>query len=412
MNIYFTIFTKMVNREAQELTEALRLQKLRAALYLLNHIEKSNGDDFRVAIELKEDVYIAETDTESFEQNKNYDSKSTFSINSTEVLKSLCSFLDIWFENEFSAKIAFCFLSTNKIAQDSASSRSKRLGITFPSEKILNELSSGDILRIKNVVEIVKSIIIDFYKENHGAEINMIKYLEELSDDLWIDFLTQIKWIFDYPSVDELDNEVSDNIKNSKYYSSIYNEETCVSIKSSLLDLVETRSYQLGKTFRLVSPSDIKLIFSQQASIQNSNLESDEVHKLWENIDVPDDVRNFSEKVLAVCPDFDVKRLSLYERKVAMAKVEEERLKNETQYLALKYRVFDFCDHKLFGVISSLKDKAIPEEKLVEIIEKINQECTEEFKQLKRQYNYGIDRNSVVLELFLEFVDSCYLAFD
>jgi len=56
----------MVNREAQELTEALRLQKLRAALYLLKHIENSNGDDFRVAIELKEDVYIVETDAESY----------------------------------------------------------------------------------------------------------------------------------------------------------------------------------------------------------------------------------------------------------------------------------------------------------------------------------------------------------
>lgn len=402
----------MVNREAQELTEALRLQKLRAALYLLNHIENSNGDDFRVAIELKEDVYIAETNGESFEQNKNYDSKSTFSINSTEVLKSLCSFLDIWFENEFSSKITFCFLSTNKIAKESSSKRSKRLGITFPKEKVLNEIGSGDFERVKNVVKLVKLIIIDFYKENYSAEINMIKNLEALSDDLWIDFLNQINWIFDYPSVEELDKEVSDNIKNSRHYSSIYNEETCASIKSSLLDLVETKSYQLGKTFRLVSPSDIKLIFSQQASIQNSNLESDEVHKLWENILVPDDVRNFSEKVLAVCPDFDVKRLSLYERKVAMAKVEEERLKNETQYLALKYRVFDFCDNKLFDVISTLNDKAIQEEKLVEIIEKINLECTEEFKQLKRQYNYGIDRNSVVLELFLEFVDSCYLAFD
>jgi len=286
------------------------------------------------------------------------------------------------------------------------------LGITFPTEKILIELGSENTDRIKSVIQVVKSIIIDFYTENYGVEINMIKSLNDLSEDLWLDFLNQIKWIFEYPSVAELDKEVSENIKNSKYYSSIYNEETCDSIKSSLLDLVETRSYQLGKTFRLVSPSDIKLIFSQQASLKNSNLESDEVHKLWQNIEIPDDVRNFSEKILAVCPDFNAKRLSLYERKVAMAKVEEERLKNETQYLALKYRIFDFCDQKLFDVISSIKVKTIPEKQLIDIIESINNECTQEFKQLKRQYNYGIDRNSVVLELFLEFVDSCYLAFD
>lgn len=402
----------MINREAPKLTEALRLQKLRAADYLLDFIARSDEDEFRVAIELKEDVYTTDPDNQIFEQNKCYDESSSFTLNSEEILKSLCSFLDIWYENEFSHLLSFCFLSTNSISKEGTSKRSKKLGLKLPQVKIIEELGSKNEKRVRDVLEIVKLFIIDFYSENYKSETEMIIALQDLSLEMWTKFLLQIDWIFEFPPVEELEKKVLNKIADSKLFSSFYKEEGQESIKAGLLDLIEKKSYQKGKTFRLVSPADLKLLFLMQASSSNSNLQYDDVHKLWENIETPDDGRNFSEKILSVCPDFSPKRLAQYERKVAIAKVGEERLKNQPEYLSLKYRVFDFCDRQLFDIISELPDTVISEKSLIEIIENINKECTSEFQQLRKQFNYGIERDGIILELFVEFIDSCYLAFD
>ncbi len=155
----------MIDREASGLIEALRLQKLRAIEYLLKNINANADKNVAVAIELYEDVYQRNEDGEIFEQNKNYDPNSKFTLNSDEILKSFCSFIDIWVHNEFSPDIRFCFLSTNSIGKEGTSARTKKTGITLPEESLLEELSSTDEKRIGNISQVVKDLVCDYYAE-------------------------------------------------------------------------------------------------------------------------------------------------------------------------------------------------------------------------------------------------------
>ncbi len=146
----------MLNREAKEPIGGFRLQKLRAVEHILDHLESYPNEDIAVAIEILEDVYIVKNSGESFEQNKNYDPDSKFSLNSEEVLNSLCSFIDIWIDNQLSNAISFCFLSTNSIAKEKTTKRITKLNITLPKTKIIEELASDDNNRIKKVSNISK----------------------------------------------------------------------------------------------------------------------------------------------------------------------------------------------------------------------------------------------------------------
>lgn len=400
-----------INREAGDLYKALRLQKLRAIIYILEYIELNPNKDIAVAVEILEDVYVRTEDSQTFEQDKDYDPNSTFTINSEEILKSLCSFLDIWIHNQLSSKISFCFLTTNNYSKERTSKLSKEAKIVFPVTKILEELSSLQNERIKNVVVIVKKIITLYYKENYPLETQNIDIIENLDDDLWVDFFTQIKWIFGYQNIEETESDVLAKIKNCYYYNHYGSSGREEQIKTNLIDLIEKKTYKADKIFKLLVLSDVKLQFAENNNL-NPNLNEDSVYKLWKTIDKPNDTRNLREKILSVCPNFDKKKLESLERQASIAKVEEETLKNSPKYLSLKFRVYNFCENNLNDILKSEESREFSFEELMIIINKINNECVNEFEVLKVDYDYGIKRNSIILELFIEFIDSCYLAFD
>ncbi|WP_109438657.1 hypothetical protein [Aquimarina sp. AU119] len=398
----------MINREAKDLIEAIRLQKLRALEYLLDHLEDKGESDIAVAIEILEDVYVRKEKSEMFEQNKNYDPSSKFSLNSEEILKSFCSFLDVWVYNQLSTNISFCFLSTNSIAKERQTERSRNLKINFPSEKILEVLATGNDEKIKEVSCFVKSIVTDYYQKNFIDETSTLNVLDSMDLDSWNGFLSQIKWIFGYKSVEEINKSLIEKIKNCRYYSKFHHGKE-EDIKAKLLEVIEQKSIKEDYVFRLVNKSDIKLQFSY-SELENQNLTQDDVYLLWTTIEKPDDFRNLGEKILAVCPSYNSKKLKNLERKASIAKIEENKLRNSPKYLALKYRVYDYCANALLDMIDG--KSTFTEAEINIIISAIDKECVEQFKELKKDFDYGIKRNTIILELFVEFIDSCYLAFD
>lgn len=399
----------MVNREAVELIEALRLQKLRAVEYLLMNIIADEEKDIAVAIEMYEDVYVRTESGELFEQDKNYDPTSKFTLNSEEVLKSICSFIDIWTYNSFSKNLSFCFLSTNEIGKENSTARTKKLSIILPDSPILKELASSESNRIEKVAAIVKDVVVDFYTENYSSEVSTIEFLSNLKIDQWIEFLKQITWLFGSPEVSVIEKSVEEKIKECSYYSTTDNAGQEDAIKAKLLEMVEKKSTKTDRVFRLVHKTDVQVSYN---TVIGNNRKLDDVHKLWETIEKPSDVRNLNDKILAVCPSFDVKRLEQLNRQAAIAKVFESNYKNSSQYLALKFRIFNFCEAKLYAQTEN-KSKVIFTEGEIELmIKDINSECIKEFEDLKKDYTYGVERNSIILELFIEFIDSCYLAFD
>jgi hypothetical protein len=398
----------MIDREASGLIEALRLQKLRAIDYLLININSNPNKNVAVAIELYEDVYLKNEEGELFEQDKNYDRSSKFTLNSEEILKSFCSFVDIWTYNEFSNDLKFCFLSTNSIGKEGTSARVKKLGVKLPNELILEELASLDYDKIKKVAQVVKDMVFDFYKDNCPEETSTINFLEKVDLGEWIKFLQQITWLFGFPEISEVENSVINKIKNCIYYSSIDNENQEEIIKARL---IEKKSIQKDRLFKLVQKADVQLSF-QNAVYSSRPQMIDDVHVLWDSIEKPTDFRNLTDKILNVCPTFSKERLKQLNRQVAMAKVFENNHKNSSKYLALKYRVFNFCETELFSKTENKSKTVFTENEIESIIGEITKQCVKEFEELKKDYNYGVERNSIITELFIEFIDSCYLAFD
>jgi hypothetical protein len=401
----------MIDREASGLIEALRLQKLRALEYLLLNINSDPNKNVAVAIELYEDVYQKNEEGEIYEQDKNYDPTTKFTLNSEEILKSFSSFIDIWLYNELSPDIKFCFLSTNNIGKESTSGRTRRTKVTLPKESLLLELKSSDPIRIAKVAQIVKDLVFDFYKENYPDEKSTIDFLSNLQVEIWCKFLQQISWLFGFPEINEIEQSVLRRIVGCSYYSSLDNDNQEETIKAKLMELIEKKSITKDRLFKLVHKADVELCFKN--SVYNfKSLQVDDVHLLWNTIDKPTDFRNLNDKILKVCPSFNPERLKHLNRLAAMAKVFESSYTNSSKYLALKYRVFTFCESQLFSKTFNKTQIVYTEEQIESIIADINSECIEEFEDLKRDFTYGIERNSIIMELFIEFIDSCYLAFD
>lgn len=401
----------MIDREASGLIEALRLQKLRALQYLLININSDPNKNVAVAIELYEDVYQKNEEGEIFEQDKNYDPTTTFTLNSEEILKSFSSFIDIWVYNELSPDIKFCFLSTNSIGKEITSGRVKKTGVTLPKESLLAELASAESIKIENVAQIVKDLVFDFYKEKYPDEESTIDFLSKLQLQEWCKFLQQITWLFGFPEIIEIEESVLEKIKGCSYYSSIDNDNQEETIKAKLMELIEKKSITKDRLFKLVHKSDVELCFKNSVYNRKS-LQIDEVHLLWNTIDKPTDFRNLNDKILKVCPSFNLERLKQLNRLAAIAKVFESNYSNSSKYLALKYRVFTFCEAQLFSKTLNKTGIIFTEQEIESIIAEINAECIKEFEDLKKDFTYGVDRNSVIIELFIEFIDSCYLAFD
>jgi len=229
---------------------------------------------------------------------------------------------------------------------------------------------------------------------------------------LWIKFLKQIKWIFGYPEIDSLELSVKTKISDYELFSLYRNRGTEDIIKSRLLDIIEHKTINSDKLFKLIQVADVRNAFLEVIDPSQEVSGVDEVYKLWETIEKPNDSRNLSEKILSVCPEFDKIKISIYERKASMAKVEERRLKNSPKYLALKYRVFEYCYENLYNKISKKEETNFDKEELISTIEAISNGCISEFNELKKDYDYGKQRESIIMELFIEFIDSCYLAFD
>ena len=273
-------------------------------------------------------------------------------------------------------------------------------------------MASLDDTRIKKIAQLVKDLVFDYYEVNYPDEKSTIEFLRKLTLDEWTKFLKQISWLFGFPEINEVENSVIKLIKDCTYYSSVDNKNQEETIKAKLLELIEKKSIQKDRLFKLVQKADVQLSF--QNAIYNiiKPLKLDDVHTLWDTIEKPTDFRNLNDKILQVCPDFSHDKLKQLNRQAAIAKVFESNHKSSSQYLALKYRVFNFCDTELFSKTENKSKTIFSQDEIETIIREITVNCIKEFEDLKKDFTYGIERNSVITELFIEFIDSCYLAFD
>ena len=401
--------TSTINREASDKTKGFRLQKLRAASLALDEIDNGSFSNFYIAIEQGEDVSKITADSsgdeEYFEEDKHYP-ESNFTLNSAPVKNTLVSFFDLYLARwRESNNICFGFYTTAEIGKESNTPTSKKLNISFPSEKIL-ELIQEDIID-DTVVDIVHKLLIEEYEEQYKTRNpkGNLEQLKNYNKDSFRKFLKSIRWFFGEEDNDSLKESVLIKIKNCKFFN--YKLEGKESyILSEILEKIEEKQDKENYSERFIDIHQVELIF-RKAESHDEVLKKDPVWKGWEAIEILDDTRTLEEKILAVCASFDEREIKRLTRRACAARIEEKD--SGKDYLSLKYRVLEACEEIIHSKVTS---ESITPDKIYQIFEELKEKATESIEELKKDFNYPINNAHSIKSIVLDLFDSCYLSFD
>ena len=403
---------KTISREASDKTKGFRLQKLRAASLIIDAIEESKYAHIYSAIEHIEDVYIKDISCskskETLEENKNYDIDSSFTLNLSQVLNTLVSFIDCYINKGLSNNVYFGFYSTNDYGKESCTKKIKLLNITLPKKPLFNYLINEELS--SEILDIIKKLIINEYTNQYKKRKDgYLEFIKKLDNKDWIIFLNKINWGFGKPNNEDLEKIVLEKIRNSRNFSpSLVGSEGI--ILAQILELYDKRQNVSDPTERFVHAGEIEVIFLRTSSGAVQTIQKiDPVHDLWNTLDPPTDSRNIKEKIASVCGSFAEDLLKALAREISMSKCEEASFSDKKEYLSLKYRIFHQCD-SLMAMMNN--DGQMTPEKINKILNDLKEKSKEIIDQLSEDYEYSHNSLPVISGIVLDLFDSCYLAFD
>lgn len=406
--------SETINREAGH--KGPRLQRQRAVFHMLDAFEKKEKAHFYSAIEYVEDVYFRDCDqgNDLIEENKNYDSESSFTLANDRVLNTLVAFLDNYFQwNCDATAVALGFYSTNKVGKEKVSDRTKSLGITLPGKSALLLLQEKNF-DYPNLLETVKLFVIDEYNKQYvnvgkKGNIDAIKLFRE---EDWKVFLSCISWEFGQPDEQELNDQLLKKIRNSKLFIKSAMDGKEEIILSRLLDLLDERHCAPKAVDRFVYASDVQLKFKEvHGGVQGYIKLNDPVWEDWKRLPPPTDKRSLPEKISSVCSCYSTKKITNLARKVGIAKRIEIEFTDEKLYHAVKYRVYDRCEDELLKVASEIQAYGQLDDALVDnILERLTACAEEHIKNLSNSFDYNYNFENMIQGIVLDLFNECFLS--
>lgn len=413
----------MINREASDSQKGFRLQKVRAISVMLDLIEIHDNPHVYSATEYYEDVYVKDStigsESEVFEENKNYDPDSIFTVNSHEVKNSVVSFIDIWIEKGYaiSKKIFFNFYATNSIGKERQTTLSKSEEIELPEKPILEYLVDGDLN--DTIIDVIKVFIIAEYREQYKKREGEghLAIIETWSNEEWRKFFSKICWLFGQSNENELKEEVIKKIKDCKHFSVQYCDGFENQIFDTLMEKFDSRYNVEDPLDRFIYGAEVESVFKDirinALSETKIRLQDDEVWKMWSNLPEPNDKRNLPEKVLEVCPVFSQRAIARLAIKVTRNYVETENIKADKNFLSYRYRVYEDCQDTLDSILDEVEEGSVITEKDIKLwIDRLKESAKNTMQELSKNYQYN-HNNQVLLEgVILELFDTCFLSFD
>lgn len=403
--------TKIINREAGEQATGFLYQKQRVVSHIFDTL--TNSDEFFFAIEYLDDIFgHVFHDTEEkkiLEQDKYYDSNTSFTFSSREIYTSVINFLENWLENKRTSEANYIFVATNKIGKEYETTNIKDMEIKLPEVPILSLLINRDYQRDLKIIENVRAIIITKYKNIYSkSETNgLLAEIVNMQESDWINFLDRIEFLFESSDIDTLEQDTLNKIKESKLFNKIKHKGKESYINSQIMHLLEKRqAKQYPANF--VTYSDIKSIFLELGTYEQNKPED----PLWEAFENVSDIRGIEGKIKAVTPEYNIKKIQFLQRKIANASVEENKASNKQQYLGQKYRIFMRCSELLLESNQNANITAITEEQLDSMFEELYREAEANIVELSKTYNYPYNNKETIKGMVLSLFNECYLAFD
>ena len=408
-----------INRDVGEQAKGPRLQKLRAVQLLLESLERQGPVIAYCALENEGDVYLKEASQngsqEYHEEDKNYDTSANFTLASEPVINTLVIFADSWIGKSCREDVVFGFYAPNNYAKERASERSRRLGIEWPAKPVL-ELLRGMDFSDAQTLSCAKSLIMDEYKFQYpektppdGSPRGNLAVLETWVDGQWQGFFRQITWKLGQEDHAQLELTLRDKVRRSHHYSQAISGREG-HIVSLMCDLLDKRQSLADPLMRFVYSAELENIFLRVAS--GTQKLPDPSYRTWNSLPKPEDTRNLSDKVRAICKAATRAELGRWSRKAGNSLTTQRQYEDDVTLLSIKYQVFDVCEEKLEELRKRNGTNEVSSEELVEWVEILVKCCEERLKDCGNHYAYSISGRTFIGELIWELVDSCYLAFD
>lgn len=409
------IIKNNIDTSADSNIKGMGLQKLRATERLLEAIILEKQGIY-CTIEYVDDVIEMDFSKENTciqtEQNKNY--KSAFSINSDEVKNSLRIFLDIWRRVEYDENMTFMFYTNTSIAKEKSVGVIKKLGLKLPKEPVLKLLISKEY---DQALPIIVPVLKDYYISQHNTNSNSkedAKFYENLingySDETWKTFFQLIEWKFNEENEKTLRFKLESTVKNvcdkldvdSKYSDKIL---------SCILQLIEEKSLEKNFLNRMVSVSDIKLLFKDFERKVRVEERIDPVHKKWDELD-KSDIRDLEEKIKSVCPNFDEDDLEDLQTDFAEGKFEQDSYREIKAVKAYNYRIYNICRRRIRDILKKKDEYKFSEEEINNILDELTQVSEKHILDKAKTYEIPYKDTDMVKKSILILFQECFLALD
>jgi hypothetical protein len=400
-----------ISREAGDKTKGFRFQKLRAAIRFLQRVQENSEGQVHCAMELLEDSVLYDGNGESLiygEENKYYGSRISF--NSGAVKNTLVAFLDLYFAFVRSEELKLGVYASAEIAQERiAADFRQKLGLD-PKQKhydILKRLALGEDLDNEEK-QVAFAIVKDEYFEQYPDFSKGYRaLLEAMSLEEFSAFLKSIDWTLTRESNESLESTALQLVRTCRFFNHrhIGLEQF---ILSALLDALEKRSGALAITDRLLSTDSLKNIFNEILLGPTEDERGDDpAWDEWSQVEIAD-FRNLSEKIKAVCPDFNTQVLKALARSCSLARTVEAEGQREMK--ALLRRILDACELHLLTNHSA--SSALTQKQILDLIEDLAKVAESHVASLRGRYRYALRDSHSIKGAVLTLFDDCYLAFD
>lgn len=407
------IQVEIVNRDASVTYKGFRYQKHRVAIKMLQLI-KENSKNIIALPEYRDDGhFIDEHGHEHLEQDKLY--KNDFSFNSSEIQKTMISFLDNYIELKKDPYVNFVFFTNTGYVGESQTKKLTQIGLKVLEKPILEYLIEKNFTY--DVVNFISKYLIHIYIETYKIDeskietyhINYLK-IKKMTQDDWAEFLEKVSFKFGESDLEILTQELNKEIKECQFFSvEHFGKENL--IRGNLLDVIDERMTQKHVTQKIINIDSVRLIYKEAESM-NSESVIDSIYSYWE--DVEDEIegevlRNLKEKILSVCPEFKDKTIKRYAREAITVKDEIKRF-DKRQINSLKYRVYEsmgkFFDEKFKS------QESFTHEDLNHSILALRESVVTDLNQLKKDYNYGVRNDITVQKVAMLLINECFYSFD
>lgn len=131
----------------------------------------------------------------------------------------------------------------------------------------------------------------------------------------------------------------------------------------------------------------------------------------WDNLEQKD-IRNFSDKLTAVCPEINNLRIIKYSRDIASGEAELSRF-SEREVRAMKYRIFEVCQDELIEFCENNDTSNLIDISIVnELIEKYTEKACLIIEEKSKDYAYPLKNKDLLKKIVLALINDCYLSFD